>query len=278
LIDREEIGRLAVTEALRLRGSAGHALHAPVCPIDLALDLGIAVRLEGLASLEGLYSPDGPLIVLGSLRPRGRRAFTCAHELGHHIFGHGLSLDQLQDEPVPRDANEILADRFAAALLMPKLAVMHAFAARNWDAASCSAEQVFLIAGVLGVGYTTLVGYLEGTLRIVAPSHAAKLRKTTPKALRTRLLGTEPPAGVVVVDTAWHGRPVDVSVGDILLVPAGTMVEGAALEQDGVKALRARAPGAARLSSGSWTADVRCMRHEFTGLAEYRHLEATDDV
>ncbi|MDF3071829.1 MAG: putative Zn peptidase, partial [Polyangiaceae bacterium] len=167
---------------------------------------------------------------------------------------------------------------FAAALLMPKLAVMNAFVTRNWDVASCSAEQVFVVAGALGVGYTTLVGYLEGTLRIVAPSHAAKLRKTSPKALRARLLGADTPAGVVVVDTAWQGRPVDVSVGDALLVPAGTSAAGEALDRVSATVLHARAPGAAQLSSGTWTAEVRCMRPDFTGLAEYRHLEASDDV
>ena len=265
-----------MTEALRLRGRAGRQLHAPVCPIDLALDLGIEVRFEGLASLEGLYSPDGPVILLGSLRPRGRRAFTCAHELGHHTFGHGLSLDQLQDEPSPRDANEILADRFAAALLMPKLAVMHAFAARNWDAATCSAEQVFVVAGVLGVGYATLVGYLDGTLRAVTPSHASGLKRVKPKSLRTRLLGWEPSAGLVVVDTAWQGRPVDLGVGDVLLAPPGTRAHGVVFEQVNERVLRARASGVGRLECGSWTTEVRCMHAEFTGLAEYRHLEADD--
>jgi len=277
LSDREDLGRRAVTAALRLRGSAGRPLHAPICPIDLALDLGIEVRFEALPSLEGLYSPDGPLVVLGALRPRGRRAFTCAHELGHHVFGHGLSVDELHEEPVPRDGNELLADRFAAALLMPKLAVLNAFSARDWDVGSCSAEQAFMIAGFLGVGYATLVGYLQGTLHMLEEGHASALRRVAPKTIRGRLLGWAPEAGLVVVDERWVWRPVDVGVGDVLLAPLGTIAEGNALERMDGRLLRARAPGAGQLRIGSWTVEVRSMRADFTGLAEYRHLEASDD-
>jgi hypothetical protein len=277
LSDREELGRRAVKAALRLRGGAGRPLHVPLCPIDLALDLGVEVRFEALHSLEGLYSPDGPLVVLGSLRPRGRRAFTCAHELGHHVFGHGLSIDELQDEPAPRHENEVLADRFAAALLMPKLAVLNSFAARKWDVASCTPEQVFVVAGVLGVGYTTLIGYLEGTLHAVEQSHAVRLKRVTPKSIRSRMLGWEPPAGLVVVDEFWTGRPVDLGVGDVLLAPPGATVEGSALERVDGRVLRARMSGVAWLRAGGWTAEVRSMRADFTGLAEYRHLEALDD-
>ena len=46
---------------------------------------------------------------------------------------------------------EYAADRFAAALLMPKLAVLHAFAVRRWDIPTCEPEQVLTISGVLGV-------------------------------------------------------------------------------------------------------------------------------
>ena len=42
-------------------------------------------------------TPSNPRIniFISSLRPTGRQHFTCAHELGHHIFNHGMKIDEL---------------------------------------------------------------------------------------------------------------------------------------------------------------------------------------
>jgi hypothetical protein len=278
--DRDDLARRAVTEALRLRCRRGHGADQPVCPIDLALDEGVDLRLESIKSLEGMYTPDGPLIILGSLRPQGRRSYTCAHELGHHVFGHGLRIDELlegEPEPARKDEAEYIADRFAAALLMPKLAVLHAFAARAWEIRTSTPEQIYTIAGLLGVGYTTLLGYLEGTLRSLSSSAARQLRKTSPKAIRTRVLGTDTASGLIIVDEFWSGRPVDAEVGDAIVVPSGMSLNGDAVEhvRDGL--LRAKAPGSARLRGRGLNVEVRITRRAFTGLAVYRHLEEADD-
>lgn len=277
---RDALARSAVTAALRLRIRHERAANQPVCPIDLALDEGVDVRFGAIKSLEGMYTPDGPLIILGSLRPRGRRSYTCAHELGHHVFGHGLRVDELlEDEraPVPKDDAEYVADRFAAALLMPKLAVLHAFALRRWEIATCSAEQAYTIAGLLGVGYTTLIGYLEGTLREISSSTARELRRTSPKAIRTQVLGTDTATGLIVVDEFWSGRPVDAEVGDAVIAPADAVVDGNAVVRIDDRVLRAERPGSARLRRGGWMVDVRVARTPYAGLAVYRYLEDADD-
>jgi hypothetical protein len=277
---RDGLARSAVTAALRLRSRHGHAPEQPVCPIDLALAENVDVRFEAIKSLEGMYSPDGPVIVLGSLRPRGRRAYTCAHELGHHVFEHGLRVDELLDgdsDGGQKDEAEYVADRFAAALLMPKLAVLHAFAARRWEIETSTPEQVYTVASLLGVGYTTLIGYLQGTLRILSASAAGQLRKTTPKAVRSRILGTDPIAGLIIVDEFWCGRPVDAEVGDAIVAPDGVSIAGDAVERTGDRVFRAKAPGIASLRCGAWAVDVRVTRAAFTGLAMHRHLEEAND-
>lgn len=91
MMGREHLVRQAVTAALRVRSDLGIALDVPVCPFDVAEALELDVHLRAIPSLEGMYSPNGPHIVIGSTRPAGRRAFTCAHELGHRMLGHGLS-------------------------------------------------------------------------------------------------------------------------------------------------------------------------------------------
>jgi hypothetical protein len=277
---RDDLARRAVVEALRLRGRNGRAPDQPICPVDLALEEGVDVRFEQVASLEGMYAPDGPLIVLGSLRPPGRRAYTCAHELGHHAFGHGLRIDQLLEgaqRGAGKNEAEYVADRFAAALLMPKLAVLGAFAARGWNIANCSPEQAFTIAGALGVGYTTLLGYLERTLGVIDPSAALHLRTDSPKSIRSRILGEETEGALLIVDEFWRGRPVDCEVGDGLIVPAGAQCSGSAIVRENERLFRATRPGKVQLTRGPWTIEVRVSRAGYAGLAAYRHLEEADD-
>jgi hypothetical protein len=276
---REALGRSAAMEALRLRTRRGRSGDQPVCPVDLAIEEGLEVRFASISTLEGMYVPDKKLIVVGSQRPRGRRAYSCAHELGHHVFGHGLRLDELIErdaEPTYKDDAEVVADRFAAALTMPKLAVLRAFAARGWDPKRCTAQQAYTIAGFLGVGYTTLIGYIEGTLRILPAAVARELRKTTPKKIRASVLGHDLAPHVIVVDELWQGRPVDAEVGDALIVPAEARPEGLALEQMAARVVQATTPGRAVLQRGAWRVEVRVARAGYTGLAEYRHMEEVD--
>ena len=280
MIARDVLARRAVTEALRLRRRHGRSLEDPICPIDLALHEGVDVRLEPVSSLEGMYTPDVPAIVLGSLRPRGRRAFTCAHELGHHVFGHGFRIDELLDDGASADATddaEFAADRFAAALLMPKLAVLHAFDLRSWPIASCTAEQAFIVAGLFGVGYTTLVGYLAGTLHVITRSTSDELRKQAPKATRARIAGRDCPRGLVIVDDWWSGRPVDAEVGDLVLLPAGASASSNVMQHVSGCLFTATAPGAGRVHREAWELPVRVARANYSGLATYRHLEEVDD-
>lgn len=281
---RDDLAREAVTAALRVRTRTGHAADEAVCPLDVAERLEVAVRLEPLASLEGMYSPDGPTIVLGSLRPFGRRSFTCGHELGHHSLGHGFRVDELVDgdaNPSTRDGVEYAADRFAAALLMPKLAVASAFTSRGWTMAACTAEQVYVVAGALGVGYTTLAGYLHHTLHEVDNGHASRLIRERTSKIRRRLLGFEPPRGLLVVDRVWGRRPADIEVADLMLVPRDSSIDGACLLADGLdheqRVVRAVAPGTGRVSKNGWSVTVRIARSAFRGLAGYRHLEDADD-
>lgn len=274
---REGLARRAVREALRLRARHGLAPDQPVCPVDLALEEGLEVRFEPAPSLEGLYAPDEGLIVLGSLRPSGRRNYTCAHELGHHVFGHGFRVDEMADVALSEATDdEYLANRFAAALLMPKLAVLRAFGARGWDPTEAAPDRVYAVSCALGVGYATLVSYLEGTLGLVSSSAASRMRKRSPKAIRAQLVGADTAGGLVVVDKFWRGRPVDAEVGDVLLVPPGAKPDAGIVERAGLDAFRAFAPGVTRLSNGEWEAELRVMRRGFRGLAQYRHLEDPD--
>lgn len=281
MMDRKAIARKATAEALRARVRTGYALDSPICVYDLAGRMGIEVRFFDLPSLEGVYcdSPK-PHIILSSLRPAGRRAFTCGHELGHHARGDGTCLDELVEQCMrPRfDPKEFYADCFAAALLMPKTAVERAFALRNWPIRGCTPGQVFAISNCFGVGYTTLIHHLSHGLLLLPRDHAERLLKVTPRCAQALAVGWETPETVWVVDSHWVGRPVDVETGDLILLRERGSTEGHCVQPikqiAGGRLLRATEPGIGRVEDCSgWAAFIRVSRRGFVGRDIHRHRE-----
>ena len=113
----------AFAAALRTRKNAGYKLDEAICVYDLAETLGIEVRFADIPSMEGmLYCNPDPAIIVSSLRPSGRRAFTCAHELGHFQAGDGTTVDELVggSDKAASDATKFMADCFAGSLVMSK--------------------------------------------------------------------------------------------------------------------------------------------------------------
>jgi Zn-dependent peptidase ImmA (M78 family) len=273
----------AVRAAARLRAEQKLAPADTACPFDLAERLGISVRFVAFPRLEGLYvAGPKPTILISAERPSGRRRYSCAHEIGHHRFGHGTRLDELIDEVsstvwVPE---EFVANRFAAALLMPKMAVESAFARRGSHVSEPVPESVFVVAQGLGVGYSTLIRYLESTLCCIDASCAAALRRTRLRDLRSRIAGFAVPHDLVVANEHWGTRPIDVEVGDTVLIPSGASFEGdcAALQKTPVPHLVAKSPGTAAVVLGRDRppTPLRVSRRAFVGLAKYRHLEESD--
>lgn len=282
---RRELAREAISAALRVRCDARVALSDSVCVFDLAEQLGAEVRFVDMPSMEAVYvRASEPLILVSSLRPAGRMAYNCAHELGHHVFGHGAQVDVLseQERAGSFDPKEFIADCFAGYLLMPKLAVSSAFATREWDPGTCTPVQTFTLAGWLGVSYEAMITHLHRTLRMIGPGHARELLKVKPKELRERIAAPRACSNLLVVDIHWSGRPVDIHVGDMVLAPHGVRLEGACAEviddgRDGTL-LIGRAPGLGRMVSGvGWAAFLRVSRAGFTGRSRYRHLEEAED-
>lgn len=108
----------------------------PVDPFSIAKELGISVYGESLEpDVSGLLrkhsEEDDPEIVLNASDHRNRQRFTCAHELGHFnmrsqkgSFGEWNYVDRRDVlAGAGTDPDEIYANRFAAALLMPQRAV-----------------------------------------------------------------------------------------------------------------------------------------------------------
>ena len=274
----------AFAAALRMRRDAGYGLDEAICVFDLAEQLGIEVRFTDIPSMEGmLYCNPEPVIIVTSLRPLGRRSFTCAHELGHIHYGHGTIIDELVGK-CPRvgfDPTEFAADCFAGALLMPKMAIERAFSLRNWSIKCPTPGQIYTISNYFGVGYSTLIHHLSRGLYLLPHSSAEKLLKVRPGRAQAQAIGWESEDKVWVVDPHWRGRAVDVEVGDLLLTAGETGYEGICLE--GVEGFwdrrlfRACRPGLGKISNTEgWSAFVRVSRRAFVGRSIFRHLAEED--
>jgi hypothetical protein len=284
--ERRRLALRATSMALRARQKQEITPDQPCSVYDLAGNLGVEVRFAELPSAEGVYSPGKPVIIVSSLRPPGRQAFTCAHELGHHAYGHGEQFDELVEERGKRrkyDPKEFEADCFASALLMPKTALLKGMAVRGWSPKNISPEQLYTLASWLGVGYGTLVGNMSWGMNLIGQQQAGLLEKVKLPQIRRSILGYECRDHLIVVDQAWTGRAIDAQVGDVILLPPATMIESDVVESIRSDAnrhlVRAINPGVGRalIPDTGWAQYLRVSRKQFSGLARFRYLEEVED-
>ena len=280
--DRRALATQAMQVAIDTRGKAKLDQHRPTCIYSLCETLGIRVRFNHI-NMEGMYQRGKPpRIHLSAHRPLPRRVFNCAHELGHHTFGHGSSVDELREDAKDHpwdDPKEFLADTFAGFVLMPTIGLRRAFAVRGWEPEVASPAQMFQIACDFGVGYRTLITHLFASIHMISRRRATILQRTTPKELRATILGEPTPESLIVSDCHRVGSTLDAEVNTLLLLPPRTETNGASLayERDLAcgRLFRAIRPGIAQASAdgGGWTIFVRIAPEAYVGLAEYRHLE-----
>jgi len=280
VLNRRQLASEAVAQALWLRKKLRVAFDQPCCPIDAAEELGIEVRFMDIPSMEGMYvAGASPLIVLSSLRPQGRRNFTGAHEIGHHILGHGQQFDEMKETKGARrtvEPREFSADCFASHLLMPKSAVDNGMTRRKYTYQSLTSTQAYMMSNWLGVGYTSFVNHLQYGLSVISRRDAQQLLSSEPREIRSDVLGRPLPQALHIVDEAWTGRAVDCEVGDYLMLPRETHCEGDVLSPpaevpNGFLA-QVRHSGIARITAGKsdWAAFVRAARQKYVGRACYR--------
>lgn len=272
--------------AERVRIKCGIDKHASIDPISVAEQCGCIVWYMSLPSLEGTYSPKPrSVIVVGSERPAGRRAFTCMHELGHHEFGHGMRLDELKTgiKKGVYDPKEFIADVFAANLLMSKASILYALKTRALEPTKLDPMNVFRLSSFFGVGYTTIIDHMTWTLRILNQQQQDLLKKTSPKVLKARY-GGKPEAEVIIADSFWHGRAVDMEIGDLLVLHHGAVVEDNSriIKKDfvdGQSIYVAASRGYARAfhESHGWAINIRIAPKQYMGLAQYRFLDDPEE-
>jgi Zn-dependent peptidase ImmA (M78 family) len=276
----------ALHKAINTRRNNNLSQVSPIDIYSLCEKLKIKVRFVDV-NMEGMYRKGSePKIFVSALRPLARRAFTCAHELGHHVFEHGSTIDELTENLATiksNDPQEYIVNTFASFLLMPALGIRKAFNIRGWEPRLATPLQIFTISCNFGVGYETLVNHMAYTLKMISRQDAECLLKTTPQMIRNHLIGQPSTNPLVIVDRYWELSTIDIEVGSNILLPLvqNSANEIISFQQETATGYyyKAEKPGITRVRSvdSEWAAFVRVAKYQFIGLSSYRHLEDSED-
>ena len=254
----------------------------PLNVFDACDRFGIEVRFIDAKSLEGTYFREPRLLIIlpsPRHRPRGRIAFSCGHELGHHEMGHGTRVDKYIagfTRPKYTDPDELAADVFSAHFLMPRQAVVAAFAKRHWKISAADPPQIYTIAGQFGVGYDALITQFSNGLSLLSRSTATTLAKATPKSLRAQVWADSAASNLLVVDSQWDAVPADLEVSDYLATPHDTRCDSDLLEKVGDTCDHAvwlaKAPGRCKIGSPDGPVAVRIAKADYIGSNRHRFM------
>lgn len=218
---------------LRRNGSmrAQRALRTLDLDIDHLIDVFGAIEREQvwlmfqpLDRLYGAYERRAETagIVVHALHPVRTQRFTAAHEFGHHLLGHEVSIDSRDEfERTDRELppQEIEAQAFAATFLMPVQLVNRALSRVGLHRVprTIDPEQAYRLSLELGSSYTATVTQLNALDRITY-ANAQELLRARPIDIKTALAHGERPlnsrADVWPLTLADSGRELWIGTGD----------------------------------------------------------------
>ena len=277
MTERSPTLRAVAKRALEFRLGNGVAFEDPCDIYELICRRGLELQFVDIPSLEGMYleEPETQRICICAHRPAGRQRYTAAHELAHHLLGHGTQLDAVMPDLGQLrglSSEEIAADTFARYALMPPRAVQAAFRLRSCDPAAPDPTQVYRAACWLGVGYATLLNQILYSLNLLGRARYRQLSKVTPKRIKIKLAGFVPQGDVWPLDEFWANKRLHAQVGDLILGLKSTC-SGSLLTRTHQGGFTATEVGEAvvPLEAGG-SVRVSVSRAAYIGFYDYRYL------
>lgn len=164
-IGRGRVQQQAEEIAAELRSRLGLGL-GPIPDLEavLELELGLRIFVRALpSSISGVYAyhPEiGACVVLNKLHPRSRRRWTLAHELAHFMTTR-LEPSVVFISETRKSPDDVFADAFAAAFLMPSATVRRIFDEYVGAEGTFKIRHLILGAKRLGVSLEAFCRQLE---------------------------------------------------------------------------------------------------------------------
>jgi Zn-dependent peptidase ImmA (M78 family)/predicted secreted protein len=129
-------------------------------------------------------------MVINSKEPPPRQRFTAAHELGHHVFNHGTTVDAPQAPHASRSRamrsdHEKLAEAFAEWFLMPR-PLIRAALGQIRHGRRLTAAEVYNLSLRVGASYDATVRHLEN-LRMASQREVEGWLAVPPKRIKQAL-------------------------------------------------------------------------------------------
>ncbi|WP_405940589.1 ImmA/IrrE family metallo-endopeptidase [Streptomyces sp. NBC_00207] len=218
--------QIAAMSAVKAHRDLGADRNAYIDVYAALFRAGVVGMARPMPRLFGVYaSPqdNGPAVLLNASLDIVAQRHTAAHELGHHLSGHGTALDEELDRARrwgdgSWPDEEKLAEAFAAWFLMPLPAVQAALT-RIGIGHPRVPEHAYRVARWLGTSYAGTVNHLH-RLRLVTRAQKAEWLRVKPAAIKANLAGGAAPgkAHVHVIDTGAHGATVRVDAGDLIVL------------------------------------------------------------
>ena len=226
---RSEILR-AVAEAARILAEFPTGNRTSFDIIGAVTDLNIPLLFRPLTGLYGavITLNDGVRgIMITTQRDLHVQRFTLAHELGHWVLGHALSLDQTigfagRNASESRPVEEVAADTFASELLGSKQLILESARRHKWTRQALhEPDNIYQLSLRLGISYQATCWALV-TSNIFNRSEAkrfiglpVKIRK---HALAPVELITNPWANVWALNKADTGTFLEAGPDDLFAV------------------------------------------------------------
>ena len=226
---RSEILR-AIAEAARILDEFPTGDRTSFDIIGTVTDLKIPFLFRPLKQLLGaIIAANGGVrgIIVTTQRDLHVQRFTLAHELGHFLLGHALSLDQDiefagRNAPMSRPDEEVAADTFASELLGSKKLILESARRHHWTKEALrQPNNIYQLSLRLGISYQAACWALV-TAKILKRAEAKELQGFPVKDRKRALAPTEmisnPWANVWTLDRADSGTFLEAGPDDLFAI------------------------------------------------------------
>lgn len=190
-----EAHRIAMVAATHAHTDLHIDLDERVDVFDVIEINGLVLGFQPCPHLSGAYIAEPGAkagIIINANHPPGRQRYSAAHELGHHLLGHGTTVDP-ETEPLyrwgsgPPPDREKVAEAFAAWFLMPRRLMRHCMEELGLQQPSADVD-VYRLSLRLGTSYEATARHLPN-LRLATDDDTVSWLRTQPAAIKRRLAG-----------------------------------------------------------------------------------------